>query len=82
MQVNEDRLSRTKQALEKNYTACTPLAMGPWRHTQQIHDDPQGKLATLLRNQATTQKIRGNEKYIAIQLPHAAHDKKQNKTLT
>ena len=82
MRVNEDRLSITKQGLEKSYTACTPLAMGPWRHTHQNDDDPQGKLATLLRSQATTQKIRGNAKYIAIQLPHAAHDKKQSKTLT
>ena len=56
--------------------------MGPWRHTQQTDDDPQGTLATLLRKQATTQKIRGNAKYIAIQLPNAAHDKKQSKTLT
>ena len=82
MRVNEDRVSVTKQGLEKNYTACTPPAMGPWHHTQQIDNDPQGTLATLLRKQATTQKIRGNAKYIAIQLPQAADDIKQSKTLT
>ena len=56
--------------------------MDPWRHAHQIDDDPQDKLATLLRIQATTQKIRGNAKYIAIQLPQAADDIKQSKTLT